>query len=181
MNTVSDYYHSPQSIVEAATLYSIHGSFNKVGRLLNIPYETIRDWNKNNLLFQTTLDNANTEQALELTHTMKAIVRSSYTQLQDRINNGDTKAINRDEGVKLVRVPMSGRDLAIAAAITIDKGIALSGIKTHDAQVDKLASIAEQLERVALLSSSIQGESPKTIQDHPDIPSSEVTPEGGNF
>lgn len=146
-----------ERIHKAAVLYSIHGSSNIVANLTGTPERTIRDWMKSGE-FQATLAECHKETSTKLQAKMKNIIADAYDRLHERVNNGDVKAIKTESGVELVNVPVTAKDLAIVAGVTIDKAMLISGQHPQQQQIDKLGDIAAQLERVAMLSASVQGQ-----------------------
>ena len=136
-------------IAQAAALYSVHGDHQSVANALNIPRQTIQGWSITPE-YQAALSECRLQRGEQLKAKLALIIEDAYTSLHSRVTEGDKKVFkNQDGRPELVTVPMTGRDLALSAAITIDKLLILQGNSPAQIQADKLDALADKLERIA--------------------------------
>ena len=136
-------------IAQAAALYSVHGSYQTVSEHLSIPESTIRGW-AITPEYQTSLAECRGQRAEKLKSKLALIIEDAYENMHLRVKDGDVKIVKGQDGEhSLMHVPMTGKDLAVAAGITIDKLLILQGNSPAQIQADKLDALADKLERIA--------------------------------
>lgn len=141
----------PELIQQAAAYYALYGTYAEAARKMAIPESTLRGWVKYPE-YQASLAEVRAQRGEQLKAKLAKIIEDGYEQLHDRILNGDQKLVKDGEGSTLMHQPMSGKDLAIATGIVVDKLALISGNTPQQVQADKLAELADKLERVAKLS-----------------------------
>ncbi len=101
----------------AATAYMIEGTLRGAGRVANIPWETIRDWKKEQW-FNDMIAQVIEQHADEYKASNHKIIKLAQEAVLDRLTNGD--AILDKKG-NIARKPVALRDAMIAYVMTIDK------------------------------------------------------------
>ena len=112
--------------IAAAYLYASSGNYSQVARDTNISRTTIMGWAKDSDVWAESLNKARQEISDELLAQNLAIATAANIQVMDRIENGDCRLTS--DG--LVRVPMTGKDLAVVSGIKEDKGRVSLGLAT---------------------------------------------------
>ena len=136
-------------IIQAAALYSIHGSYRIVSELMSRPESTIKSW-AITPEYQTRLVEFRQQRSEKLKSKLALIIEDAYENMHLRVKDGDVKIVKGQDGEhSLMHVPMTGKDLAVAAGITIDKLLILQGNSPAQIQADKLDALADKLERIA--------------------------------
>jgi transposase-like protein len=101
----------------AVAAYAAVGHFERASTLIGIPENTIRYWSKQDW-FQEALRRVDRADTHELKTVYTRIAKKAITELEDRLDNGDT-VITKDG--ELVQKPIGGKELAIIAAVATDK------------------------------------------------------------
>lgn len=136
---------------EVVALWAVCGKAATISELTGVPESTVKNWRKQEWFLQALAEiRAENNERLDAQTT--AIIEKSYDQIQDRLDNGEL-VLNHKTG-ELVRRPVGVKDLALVAAITIDKrqlirGLPTSRTETVSAGGDKLAKLAEAFEALA--------------------------------
>lgn len=132
--------------IEVASIYAVTGDPKKCSELTGVPADTIRGWRSQDW-FKTLLEEIRNENNEILDSRFTEIVHKSQDLVLDRLEHGDFTFSKTGE---LVRKPVSVRDLALVAAITVDKRQILrnkptqitSNTSNGDLSDDKLVKLA---------------------------------------
>lgn len=148
--------YTDEKRIEAVTLYAALGNPDTVSELCSVPAHTIRVWRKEQW-FQDLLREIWAENNEKIDAKFTAIVEKSLEAIQDRLENGDVRVLK--DG-KIVRVPISAKDLSLVSAINVDKRQLLRGLPTSRSEsiatvgaksMDRLERLAETFENLARL------------------------------
>jgi hypothetical protein len=140
--------------LKAVTVYAATGNIEKVSEISGVPYHTVRAW-RNSEWFQGLLREVWQENNEKIDAKFTAIVEKSLDEVLDRLENGDVR-LSKDG--KVVRVPISAKDLSLVSAINVDKRQLLRGLPTSRSEsvdsassrtVDRLEKLAETFESLA--------------------------------
>jgi transposase-like protein len=101
----------------AVVEYYVGGNMAKVSTSTGIPESTLCEWKKTDWWVQET-EEVRSKKGDEFDANLTKLIDSAFEEAKDRVEQGDYR-VNK-EG-KLIRVPMSGRDLVIAGATVYDK------------------------------------------------------------
>lgn len=128
--------------VEACTIYAATGNPQTCEELTGVPAKVVREWRKEGWfqdLMKEIRDESNEKNDVIFTQ----IIETALAEVQDRLQNGE--AYVQKDGT-IGRKPVSVRDLALVAAINIDKRELLRGKPTS-----RVESVGEQgkLEKLA--------------------------------
>ena len=148
----ADYNHA-ETIALAATLFSINGSIQATADQVGYDRSTVSQWQKLPE-FIKQFNDAELERASKLKAKLKTIIEDGYEQIHDRILNGDSKvvAMKKDGQTidyQVVKVPMMGRDLAVATGIVHDKLLLPALAQQREDQVGRLEQLMAKLELIA--------------------------------
>lgn len=147
--------------LRAVQVYMIYGNMKKVERDLGIPYDTLKDWKYKSQWWEPAMKECKKAKNEELDGTLTQVVHEAGDAILDRIRYGDTKV---DKDGELVRVPMSGRDLAGVLHLMHDKRALLRGDPTQKIQTttasENLSALEKKFESIAkmLHEKTIEGE-----------------------
>lgn len=141
--------------VDIAQQYAISGNYSKVARDNDIPRTTILGWAKDSDVWAEALVIARHEITDELLAQNLQIATKANEGVLDRIENGDTKVVNsKDANGKYhetIKVPMTGKDMAVVGGIMQDKGRVAMGMATSiqgkSAGLDELAQRFAKIEQ----------------------------------
>ncbi len=103
--------------IKAVTIWVATGSVEQACELAEIPISTFRKW-KREPWFQLIVDEVQVERNGALDTAFSDACKLAMEQLMDRLKNGDSYV--NTKGI-VVRRPVAARDLAIIAAVNIDK------------------------------------------------------------
>ena len=139
--------------VEAATLYAVLGNMEKVAEISTVPVKTLHSWRRTEW-FKALLKEVWEENNEKIDAKFTSIIEKALDQIVDRLDNGDVTVLK--DG-KVVRRPISAKDLSLVGAINVDKRQLLRGLPTSrtessqeaDKKVDRLERIAETFENLA--------------------------------
>ena len=133
--------------MEAVCSFAVCGNSRRVAEITKIPEATIRAWKQTEWWYETTqriIQEENEELDVKLTK----LINKAVENVNDRLDNGDL--IYDTKRGELVQRPMSGKDTAIVAAITLDKRQLLRGQPTSRvetvSQDQRLLRLAEQFQ-----------------------------------
>jgi len=144
--------HSIETQASVGALVGAGVHIKDVVARTGVPESTVYSWRLSlPAAYVAALETARTQRGELLAERMRGLIESAYDGLADRIEHGDEK-LDSKSGT-LVRVKMSGKDLAICAAVVIDKLSILRGDTPAAVQADRLEQLAEKLERMAALQS----------------------------
>ena len=139
--------------IAAAYLYASSGNYSQVARDTSINRKTIMNWAADSDVWSEALLKARQEISDELLAQNLAIAMAANIQVMDRIDNGDCRLTS--DG--LVRVPMTGKDLAVVSGIKEDKGRVSLGLATSiSSNTSSMADLQAQFERLAANYKAIQ-------------------------
>ena len=139
--------------VEAASLYAVTGDLKQVSNLTEVPESTLKLWRKQEW-FQQVLREVWSENNELLNTKLTNSIQKAQDLLADRLENGDAKVLKTGE---IVRVPISGKDLALITAIQFDKRQILRGepttrtesVSAGERTDNNLAKLAEAFKSLA--------------------------------
>ena len=145
--------YSPEQKIAAAQAYLITGTSVQAQKYCGVKADIIRDWKNKSTWWPELFKTVQKQKSTELEANFTRILDTSLVQLEDRLENGDTK-IQKDGS--LTRVPMGGKEIAVVLAIMYDKRALLRGDVTSRVEKkdgnsmkilqDKFEDIARQLE-----------------------------------
>lgn len=115
--------YTPQQKVTGCAYYMVYGNSKEVERRTGIPAHTIRQWKSKADWWIPTLAWLRKQKQDELDSHLTNIIHSGIDEINDRIQNGDTKVVRGE----LIKVPMTGKDLAYVASIMFDKRALIRG------------------------------------------------------
>ena len=125
----------------AAAAVVASGSVEGASRQTGIPASTIRDWGKDEE-FKKFGQEIRAEYGDKIKSNLAQIVKEGTDQIQDRIKDGDYIL---DKKGKMIRRPMSGRDLTITTGVAFDKLRVLEGQPTQIIRQDDGLSMVRKL------------------------------------
>jgi hypothetical protein len=144
--------YTPEEKVQAATAYFMCGSFKQVQRDIGISWDTVRTWKDSAPWWDEIIHKLRREKQDELDVMMTNYLHEAQHQALDRIKNGDCKL---DKNGEVVRVPMSGRDIALTSVAFFDKRALIRGDATSiSRRQDPLGDIKDKLEAFAQYNSA---------------------------
>ena len=132
--------YSPEQKIAAAQAYLITGTSLQAQKYCGVKADIIRGWKTRSTWWPDLFESVKKQKNDELEATFTQTMDSAVLQLQDRIENGDSK-IQKDGS--LVKVPMGGKELAVVVSIMYDKRALLRGDVTS--RVEKKEGNAMQL------------------------------------
>lgn len=137
-------HHSKFSIddrIKASMLYATEGNLAAVGRMMEINYDTVKDW-KCQPWWPLAVRECRDKKQDELDSQLSKVVFEAINEISDRVRLGDF--IAKKDGT-VGRLPMKGRDLAITLGVLYDKRALIRGQATshtvshsHEDTVTKL-------------------------------------------
>jgi hypothetical protein len=137
--------YSDKQKMEAVCSFAVCGNSRRVAELTGVPEATIRSWKQTEWWYETT-QRIVQEENEELDTKLTKLINKAVDNVNDRLDNGDM--VYDTKRGKLVNRPMSGKDTAIVAAITLDKRQLLRGQPTSRvesvSQDERLLRLAEQ-------------------------------------
>lgn len=150
--------------IEVATLYAVLGHTGKVAEISGIATTTISKWRKEEWFIQL-LDDIRNENNDKIDVKFTESISKALDLIDDRLENGDSYLTKSGE---LVKVPVKIRDLALVAAINIDKRQILRNKPTQIVQkqetpvIDKLDELAKAF---TALANKKEIKQPEVIED----------------
>ena len=100
--------------------YALCGSVTKVAKSMGIPKRTVNDWKKTD--WWDELDaKVRHEKNDQILANNEEILDLAQRELVERLENGDTQLVRTKDGVKLYRVPVKAKELAIIGGVSFDK------------------------------------------------------------
>lgn len=151
MNNGKGIYGLPDTKrIEVATLYAVMGTIKPVAELACVSENTVRTWRKEEWFIQL-LEDIRNENNDKIDVKFTETIHKSLDLIGERLENGDSYLTKAGE---LVKVPVKIRDLALVAAINIDKRQILRNKPTKIVQeatpvLDKLDKLAEAFTALA--------------------------------
>jgi hypothetical protein len=132
-----------------AIAYFEHGNVAKAAAIAGVHYNTGNRWKGMKWFEQATKDLKKAKDRL-LDGKITKILDKALERLEDRIENGDTKAFANKDGVIMKQVPVSARDLAVVTGVLFDKRAAIrKEPDSDDSASSALDRIAEKLREYA--------------------------------
>lgn len=154
-------WYSDAKKLEVACVFAVTPNSRRVSELTNIPEATIRTW-KQTEWWQEIMSRIHNEQNEELDAKLTQLVDKAVDQINDRLSDGDYVYNTKED--KLVRKPVTAKDLAIVTAITLDKRQLLRGQPTSRVEKvsenEKLSRLAEEFKKFSQA---------KTIENQVDL------------
>jgi hypothetical protein len=144
-------HYSDKEKMNAVCIFAISGNSRRVAELAKIPEATIRQW-KTTEWWNEILTRIHVEEDEELDTKLTKLVNKAVDAVNDRLDDGDW--IYNPKLDKLVRKPVSAKELAIVSAISIDKRQLLRGQPTSRvekiSQDERLLKLAEQFKQFSV-------------------------------
>lgn len=136
--------------IEVATLYAVLGQIDKVAELAQVSTQTVRKWRKEQW-FLELLEDIRNENNDKIDVKFTETIHRSLDLIGERLEKGDAYVTKTGE---IIQVPIKIRDLALVAAINIDKRQILRNKPTRITQeatpvLDKLDKLAEAFTALA--------------------------------
>lgn len=119
--------YSDKEKMEAACYYATTGNSRRTSEMTKIPEGTIRAW-KTTEWWAEIQARIIKEQDEELSSNLTKLIDKAVGEINDRLTDGDY--VYNPKLDKLVRKPINAKDLAVVAAITVDKRQLLRGQPT---------------------------------------------------
>ena len=140
----ANYFHTelfgpgypPAKKIEAATAYWITGSYARAERICGVPAGTIRNWAKGTEWWPLITTEIKKDMNEEMDARLTGLMFTAMDELEDRMLEGDSVYSAKHD--KLVKRPMSGRDLTHAHALLFEKRALLRGDPT--AKIEKVTT-----------------------------------------
>lgn len=144
----NDYFHKSGDKDRGVAAYVSTGSFSKASNITGIPETTLRYWSKQDWWGEAVLrvDKADSD---ELKSTFTRIAKKATAELEDRLEHGD-EIVTKDG--EIVNKKISGKELAIIAAVSADKRrqeILTPNTVAIESYTEKLAKMMEDFVRFA--------------------------------
>lgn len=135
--------------VTACMTYFLTGSYTKTAKAVGASYATILKW-KDMEWWMPTLLICKKKKQEELDIVLTTCIHSAIGQLSDRISEGDSK-LNRDGD--LIKIPMTGKDLASSMALLFDRRALIRGEPTSRTETSgeqgRLDNLQKQFEEMS--------------------------------
>lgn len=128
----------------AVVLYMTLGNMNAVSERTGIPHNTLADWKNHSDWWHVVADDARQQVGDEIKAEILATMRAAYTEVRERLENGDHKVVDK----RVQRVPVSARDAGWLAAVLTDKWQVLNNQPTSISSSHLDARLAEAIEAV---------------------------------
>jgi hypothetical protein len=157
--------------LEAINLFiAFGGNRSQVGEKLHIPYETLRQWEREDW-WKDSYAVIKQQENLVVSAKLHKIILASLGQLEERIEFGDF--VFDQKKSTIVRKPVGARDLHTIISDSVDKKIKLERPQQAEQDVvnvmDKLAALAANFSKLA------QAQQSKTIVEVTDVVFAEET------
>lgn len=144
-------WYSDAKKLEVACTFAVTPNSARVSELTKVPEGTIRTW-KQTEWWQEIMSRIHQEQNEELDAKLTQLVDKAVDQINDRLSEGDYVYNAKED--KLVRKPVTAKDLAIVTAITIDKRQLLRGQPTSRVEKvsenERLVRLQQQFKNIAI-------------------------------
>lgn len=133
----------------AAQLYIVTANTDEVARQTGIPKRTIQRWISDPAFQDSYMNTARRSMSAKLEVVQTKLIETAYKRLEERLDEGDAYA--KKDG-SLGYKPVSARDCAVIAAVTLDKVRLARGEPTSISRSEstkKLTGLKEELEQAA--------------------------------
>ncbi len=161
----SNFRWSDAQKLEAVKTMMVLGNLALTSRLLGIPEITIRVW-KATAWWKELSEELRLQERIELSASLKKIVKAAHVQVEDRLVNGDV-ILNQKTG-KLVRKPVNLRDAAAVAVQMLNQvDMVEKGTKeadTPEQDSNKLDKLAERFAEFATQHLEKKMDNKRTVQ-----------------
>ncbi|WP_373088660.1 transposase [Zhongshania sp.] len=139
--------YTPEQKIQAVMYYlALGGNAKKVERKTGLKASTIRKWKASAPWWDMVMAKARAIKQDELDAQFTTIIHDVVDEIRDRVEKGDYKMDNKGN---LHRVPMSGKELVVAASMLFDKRSLLRGdptsIKKQASPEDNLKNVEKRL------------------------------------
>jgi len=174
------HHYTDKEKMNAVCVFAVSGNSRRVAEATKIPEATIRQW-KTTEWWNEILTRIHVEEDEELDTKLTNLVNKAVKEVNDRLEDGDWVYNARLD--KLIRKPINAKDLAVVAAITVDKRQLLRGQPTQRvekiSQDERLLGLAKQFEQFSKAKEVVQVEEEVLeieeveeydIEDDDDIP-----------
>lgn len=131
--------------IEVATLYACLGSVPKVAELCGVHPATVREWRREEW-FLKLLDEIRSENNDAIDVKFTETIGKAVDLIGERLENGDSYVTKTGE---IIKVPVKIRDLALVAAINIDKRQILRNKPTAITQQQQVIPVMDKLDKLA--------------------------------
>ncbi len=146
--------HPDTTKIRCAYLYASLGNYSQVARDTKIARKTIHTWAKDSEVWDAALLKARQEISDELLAQNLTLAIAANEQVADRIEHGDYKHTAKG----IIRLPMTGKDLAVVSGIKEDKGRVSMGLATSiKGEGKSMQSMIERFEKIEQDHQQIQG------------------------
>lgn len=143
--------------IEAATLHAALGDLNKTATLTKIPLSVLKQW-KNEDWWMSTQQQVRRDNLEKMDAAISNVLDGAINKIAENVEKGDSMYdIKRGT---VVKVPMSGRDLAIVAGTLFDKRQLIRGEAT---KITKTEDQTAMLEKLAAKFAALSKGNPKSI------------------
>lgn len=149
--------YSDKEKMNAACSFAVCGNSRRVAEITGVPEGTIRAW-KTTEWWEEIQSRIIKEQDEELDTKLTKLVDKAVAEVNDRLEDGDY--VYNSKLDKLIRKPINAKDLAVVAAITVDKRQLLRGQPTsrteNISQESTLKKLADEFKRFAVAKEVVQ-------------------------
>lgn len=148
--TAKGRHWSDSQKIEAVTTYLALGELRLTANVLKIPEITLKVWKRKEWWLEIERE-LRQQENLQLSTRLRRIIDKSFTQLEDRLENGDF-VFDQKTG-QMIRKPVNMRDAHRVAVDLIDKKAILENqapqVVSVDAIDEKLNKLAERFAQIA--------------------------------
>lgn len=143
--------------VALVTKYASSGNLKASAAACGVDYAQARSWKTRSQWWGPTIAKVQKIQQAELDAVMTSVIDKAMTEMTDRIENGDT--IRDTKTGELVKIPMKGKELAVAAAVIFDKRSLIRGDATSISgkKINPLKNVQEDMLKWAKQVKEVQG------------------------
>jgi hypothetical protein len=120
-------HYSEKEKINAVCVYTVSGNSRRTAEITKIPEATIRAW-KTTPWWNEISERIYLEQDEEISSKLTQLVDKAVDAINDRLQDGDY--VYNPKLDKLVRKPMSGKEIATVTAMAVDKRQLLRGKAT---------------------------------------------------
>lgn len=156
--------YTPEEKLYAVVAYMVEGNSLAASKRCGINAATIRDWKTRSMWWDDAMREARRKYQDQLDSKLTDIIHTAMDEVSDRITNGDSRMTKDGD---IFQVPMTGRDLAMVAAILYDKRALIRGDPTSnpgrggsalDALAEKFENFTKRMEESGNLAKPVRGE-----------------------
>ncbi len=142
--------------INALLHFALHGSISAAAEYAGVDPRTVSKWKSTAVWWDAEISKVRRAKTDELDGKFSKIIDNALKEMEDRVENGDSRL---DKYGELKKVPMTGRDLVMLAAIVFDKQRLLRGeATTISGKPTTLEDLMSQFEKMS--SKSTKGATP---------------------